>query len=401
MRPLGAILFGHMGDRRGRKRALTLSIACMALPTLAIGLMPGYGSVGLLAPLVLVLLRLIQGLSIGGEGAGAAIFILEHNQNIKIGYLGGIITSSNFIGAFFATLVGLCITYFTDSSGYWRYAFILGGLLGGVGFYLRTKTIETPVFEALKREKEIVARPLLKALSENKKQMILSGCLGGVVGAFAYMILAFINLFFNKTIGLSPSLSLLYASLGIGSFILLLPVFGLWSDKVGFERSVVQACYSTVILAAPLFMLMSLNDPVLNIVSILVFSAMGAWICAPAYPIMLHLFPPPLRYSGIAFSFNMGIALFGGTAPILSTFLTKTTGLAYAPAFYLIGLTLLYIASDFCFFWRDSLKTKRNKNAVNLASDLLTLRADNDMLDLVHVFSPTSIPASTKERGST
>ncbi|MBL8676436.1 MAG: MFS transporter, partial [Alphaproteobacteria bacterium] len=202
MRPLGAVLFGHIGDRLGRKKALTLSIACMALPTLAIGFMPGYEALGVIAPFLLIMCRLIQGLSIGGEGAGSAIFILEHNPKLNAGYLGGVITSSNFIGAFLATLVGLGISSFFPENLNWRYAFILGGALGFVGFYLRTQVPETPAFEALLRENKVLKFPLIKVFSENKEQIFLSISLGGMAGAFAYMILAFMNLFFQKTVGL-------------------------------------------------------------------------------------------------------------------------------------------------------------------------------------------------------
>ncbi len=343
MRPLGAIFFGHIGDRLGRKRALTLSIGCMAIPTFAIGCMPGFEVIGLWAPALLVLCRLIQGISIGGEGAGSAIFILEHNKNIGFGTLGGIITASNFIGAFIATLVGLGITHLTSSAVGWRYAFILGGLLGMVGFYLRIRATETPVFEALAVNKHIVKIPLLKALKENPKPVLLSVCLGGIAGSAAYIILAYVNLFFSRIIGLSPTESLRYAVLGMGSYILLLPIFGRLSDRVGYNKTLIQSCVGMFIFAMPVFTTMSLNHPLLNIVAIIALAALAAWNCAPAYPFMLQMFPAEQRYSGMAFSFNLGLALFGGTTPIISAYLSKLTGLSYAPSFYLMGLVSLYL----------------------------------------------------------
>jgi len=348
MRPLGAILFGHIGDKSGRKKALTLSIACMAIPTFLIGIIPGYEVLGIWAPVLLVLLRLIQGLSIGGEGAGSAIFILEHNQNLKPGVLGGIITASNFIGAFLATLLGFGISKFSAFTYGWRYAFILGGLLGLVGFYLRIRTKETPVFNDLIQKEKIVKQPLLKALKINKREMILSGCLGGLAGAFAYMILAYLNLLFSKILGFSASLSLIYAAVGIGSFIFFLPLLGLWSDKVGHLRSIIQGCMLNIILLAPLYMMISFDNQILLILSVITIGALGAWVCAPAYPVMLAIFPPEQRYSGIAFSFNMGIAIFGGTSPIISGYLTKITSLIYAPSFYLIAISILFCC---CYFW--------------------------------------------------
>ncbi len=344
MRPLGAVLFGHIGDKVGRKKALTLSIACMALPTLAIGFMPGYETLGVVAPFLLILCRLIQGLSIGGEGAGSAIFILEHNNKLNAGYLGGIITSSNFIGAFFATLVGLGMSSIFPESLSWRYAFILGGALGFVGFYLRTQIPETPIFETLLRENKVLKFPLIKVLSENKEQIFLSVSLGGMAGTFAYMILAFMNLFFQQTVGLSITLSLVYATCGIGGFIVFLPLFGALADKIGYKNSLLHACYGVLVLSVPLFLLMSVSEGSLSLLGLLIFAALAAWVCSPAYPIMIQIFPPQQRYSGIAFGFNIGLALFGGTAPMISAYLIQTTNLSYSPAFYLMGVSLFYIA---------------------------------------------------------
>ncbi|MBX9622028.1 MAG: MFS transporter [Alphaproteobacteria bacterium] len=343
MRPLGAVFFGHIGDKMGRKKALTLSIACMAIPTLAIGFMPGHEALGVVAPFLLIMCRLIQGLSIGGEGAGSAIFILEHNHKLNAGYLGGIITSSNFIGAFFATLVGLGMSSFFPESISWRYAFIFGGALGFVGVYLRTRIPETPIFETLLRENKVLKFPLIKVFSENKEQIFLSISLGGIAGAFAYMILAFMNLFFQKTVGLSPTLSLAYASCGIGGFIVSLPLFGILSDRIGYKSSLLHACYGVLVLSVPLFLLMSVSEGSLNLLGLLMFAALAAWVCSPAYPIMIQIFPPQQRYSGIAFGFNIGLALFGGTAPMISAYLTQATNLSYSPAFYLMGVSLFYI----------------------------------------------------------
>lgn len=343
MRPLGAVFFGHIGDKLGRKKALTLSIACMAIPTLAIGFMPGHETLGVAAPFLLILCRLIQGLSIGGEGAGSAIFILEHNHKLNAGFLGGIITSSNFIGAFFATLVGLGMSSLFPESLSWRYAFILGGALGFVGFYLRTQIPETPIFETLLRENKVLKFPLIKVFLENKEQIFLSISLGGMAGAFAYMILAFMNLFFQKTVGLSPTLSLTYASCGIGGFIVFLPLFGILSDRIGYKNSLLHACSGVLVFSIPLFLLMSASAGSLNLLGLLMFAALAAWVCSPAYPIMVQIFPPQQRYSGIAFGFNIGLALFGGTAPMISAYLTQTTKLSYSPAFYLMGVALFYI----------------------------------------------------------
>ncbi len=164
-----------------------------------------------------------------------------------------------------------------------------------------------------------------------------------MAGAFAYMILAFMNLFFQKTVGLSPTLSLIYATCGIGGFIIFLPLFGILSDRIGYKNSLFHACYGVLIFSIPLFLLMSVSEGSVNLLGLLMFAALAAWVCSPAYPIMTQIFPPQQRYSGIAFGFNIGLALFGGTAPVISAYLTQTTNLPYSPAFYLMGVSLFYI----------------------------------------------------------
>jgi MFS transporter, MHS family, proline/betaine transporter len=314
----------------------------MAIPTFLIGILPGYEVLGVWAPALLVLLRLIQGTSIGGEGAGSAIFVLEHNKNLKLGMVASIVTASNFVGAFCATLVGLSVSFFALDPSAWRWAFVFGGVLGLLGFYLRVRALETPIFQKMAEEKRTIKIPFLNLISKNKKQILLSCCLGGVTGSIAYMVLAYVNVFFNKTMGLDPSTSLFYATLGIGSFITCLPIFGFCSDRLGYHRVLVSACYAIAVLAIPLFMMMARDTLVL--IPVLVLGLLGAWLCAPAYPLMLQMFSPQQRYSGIAFSFNLGIALFGGTTPIVSAFLIKKVGLNYAPSFYLVILAVLFIA---------------------------------------------------------
>ena len=343
MRPLGSILFGHIGDKYGRKKALTLSIACMAIPTFLIGLLPGYETLGIYAPLLLVLLRLIQGTSIGGEGAGSAIFVLEHRQQKTQGLLASIVTASNILGAFVATLVGLIAATFNLEPEAWRVAFMLGGCLGLFGVYLRLYAPETPAFEAVVQKNQRLSLPFLKVLASNKKQILLCAALGGVSGAVAYVVLAYINIYCRKTLGLDPNTALLYATLGIGSFIVFLPLFGYCADRFGASLCLRIACSSIICLSIPAFMLMAHPHWAVLMAPVITLGALGALICAPAYPFMLKLFPTKQRYSGMAFSFNLGIALFGGTAPMVATFLSQKTSMMYAPSFYLVALASFYL----------------------------------------------------------
>lgn len=351
MRPLGAVIFGHIGDKHGRKKALTLSISCMAIPTFLMGILPGYETLGFLAPILLLVLRLIQGISIGGEGAGGAIFILEHHLDSKIdpqknprsilGFLASLITASNFLGAFFAMSAGILLNQIMADHHVWRFAYIIGGLLGFVGFYLRVNALETPIFEKIIQKHQIEKLPLKQAILTNPKAILLSISLGGLAGAFSYTALAYLPIFFKQLPAIENT-TVNYAVLGLGSFILFLPFSGKWCDRIGYLRSTLQGCMMVILLIIPLFMMMSIGNSSLIIVSVILFGLLCAWVTAGAYPIMFSLFPPAQRYSGIAFSFNIGLAFFGGTAPMISTALNKYIGLNYAPSFYLVFIALLF-----------------------------------------------------------
>lgn len=344
-RPFGGLVFGHIGDRYGRKLAITTSIIAMALPTFLVGVLPGYEKLGILAPLLLLILRLVQGISIGGEGPGTAIFVMEHYHGKRAGFLGGVVTASYFLGSFVATMVGLLISFYEKFSILnWRDAFIFGGLIGFLGIYLRSTATETPIFKEVLKNKRNLEVPVMALLKESKQKMILTLLLGGICGAVAYVVIVYINIFLNKTIKLDAALSFLYSMISMSSCILFLPIFGYLSDKMNHEQFFKTACYVVIIFIVPLFMLISNNMLILP--SVISLGVLSAWICAPAYAIMLKLFSVEQRYSGIGFSFNLGLALFGGTTPIIATFLTQKSGLTYSPALYLMALIIAFIGYD-------------------------------------------------------
>jgi MHS family proline/betaine transporter-like MFS transporter len=151
MRPLGGVVFGYIGDKLGRKVSLTISILGMALCTFLIGILPTYHHIGIAAPFLLLIIRLFQGLCVGGEGAGVAIFVLEHTEGYRPGFMGSIVMASNMVGTLLAVFVGIFINHFCHVGDCWRYAFILGGLTGLIGLYLRYQLNETPGFVARKK----------------------------------------------------------------------------------------------------------------------------------------------------------------------------------------------------------------------------------------------------------
>ncbi len=344
MRPLGGALFGHIGDIKGRRFALTLSIIMMACATFCIGILPTYWDIGIMASILLVALRLVQGLCVGGEGAGASIFVLEHMTGFKHGLVGGIVNASLTIGILCAMLVGWLLHHFLPNDpNIWRYAFCFGGLLGAIGLYVRLNVDETPAFKMIAEKKKISHSPLLDVIKSNPKSIILTFIAGSVTGCSGYMVMTFIDIFYKAVMHIAPSTSLLYSIFGNICLAILLPISGTLSDRIGYSYTMLIGCMLSILSTVPIFIIMSLDNIACNFIGILLLAAIVSMIYAPLYPFVIHIFKPEHRYSGIAFSLNLGIALFGGTSSIICLKLVDYTGLLYAPALYMNCVSLLFI----------------------------------------------------------
>lgn len=349
MRPLGGAFFGHIGDKLGRKIALTTSILGMALCTLLIGLLPTYEQIGILAPILLILIRLFQGLCVGGEGAAVAIFVLEHTEGYRPGLIGSIVMASNMIGSLLATFIGLSMDRFCGSLDIcWRYAFILGGFMGMIGLYMRYQLNETPSFEARKLSKLIVKHPLISAIKQQWPSMLLVLILGGVTSAIAYTIRGYLSTFFLQVMHYSQDDSLYLTSLALFSMIVMLPLFGVIADKVGYRRFFYTVSWLAVLSIMPIYSLLANQEHYMPHVlgGIFLLGTLAAAICAPAYPYAIKSFEVELRFSGVATSWNLGIAIFGGTTPSISIELTKIFG-PTAPAYYLMLICLTFLLIKF------------------------------------------------------
>lgn len=349
MRPIGGAIFGHIGDIFGRKLALTLSIVIMATCTFAIGILPTYATIGVFAPILLVLIRLLQGICVGGESAGSAIFILEHLDGYKPGLVGSIVMASNMIGTAFAYVVGIMIANLFGADDFsWRYGFILGGIMGLAGIYMRFNVSETPVFEAKQKANEVVASPLKQVIRKSWRRLLVVCFLGGVTAAAAYTIRAYFNIYFETMMHYSSKESLAFTLYALFVMVIAMPVFGIMADKIGYRKFLYIICYIFIFSVYPLFMLMSnaAHYPPLTLLGVTLYSLLASAICAPAYPYAINAFAPELRYSGVAFSWNIGIALFGGTTPTIATYLASRADIN-APAIYIATMCVIFILTSF------------------------------------------------------
>ena len=346
MRPLGGLIFGHIGDKLGRRTALTVSVVIMAAATFLIGLMPDYQTIGILAPILLILCRLVQGICVGGEGAGASIFIMEHLNKIKPGLIGGIVNAALTLGILLAIVTGIVLNnIFGVESSAWRYAFILGGVLGIAGLYIRLKVEETPAFEKIISENKVVELPIKAALKTNLKNVIFTIALGAITSTAAYSVMTFLNIFLHKVVGYDTNAALYYSAFANLSLVVLLPLMGVFSDRFGYGKTMAYSCVLMMLFSIPIYQMIASGIMITTLLGILALSTLVAMNYAPLYPVMINLFPPEQRYSGIAFSLNIGIAIFGGTSTMVCLYLVEKTQIIYAGAFFLDGVCALFLTT--------------------------------------------------------
>lgn len=376
MRPFGAFIFGSIGDRFGRKKALTLSILGMGVPTLVIGLLPTFDQIGIWAPILLIACRLIQGTSTGGEYNGAAIFALEHTGKAYPGFYGGLITGSCVIGALFATGMGTIVTQSPDPTFYWRGAFIFGGMISFVGFYIRRKISESPEFLELQQKKQVKQEGghsqdedggssskhkaqkgmgLIDVLKHYRKPYGVSLLIGALNGALSYTLFGFLNTYLKSYVGVSLENALFYNFVGLGTFMVFSPLFGRLMDRVGQMHYFQTAPFIVLCLGLVSFQIITFGRMQDILLAQVLLGLATAAIAGPQHGFVQTLFPVKARYLGISSSFCLGMALCGGTAPLLLTYLIDRTGNLYIPGYFIAVLSACL--GGFVFFLRKHVKS--------------------------------------------
>lgn len=334
-RPLGSLLFGYIGDRYGRKKSLTLSIALMGIPTFIIAFLPGYNHIGYAAPLLLVGCRLLQGLSTGGEYNGAAIFALEHVEGYQKGFISGVITSSCVLGAILATLSSYIVSFFPSPYA-WRIPFFIGALISLVGFYLRFRIHESEEFLAFTRKYSFSKKFLLKdTLQSHKRAFLFNISLGLFNGALSYSLFGFLIIYLYNYVGVTLSTSLFYNLFGLLSFMIFCPLFGIYGDKKGPYYNLILMGTMVPLTAPLVFWCLQFGTIESVILGQVMLGILVASVAGPSHFMMQHLFPVKGRYTAIAFGFSLGMGFAGGTTQLFMKFLIDYTQSLYVPAFIL------------------------------------------------------------------
>lgn len=343
MRPVGGLVFGHLGDKFGRRFALVLSIFLVTLPTLTIGLLPTYAEIGIAAPVILVICRLLQGLCVGGEYSGASIFVIEYSKKGKECFAGSVLTSSGFFGGVLGTFCGfLCTLSFMPSWG-WRIPFIIGTLMGVMGYYIRTRVNESPEFEKAKDE-EIEKIPLWSILEKRKINLFCTVCIGATSLIPFYLATVYMGVLMGSKLHLTTS-EIMLINIFLALFtVVTIPVMGLLADKFGKEVQMRNTSFLYVLLAYPLFFFLENNFSLFNMIVVqLTLLTLVATFGGPSMALLTTYFPVHERYSGIGFGYALGGALFGGTTPVVIASLNSWYASPYTPALYLIFSAVLGI----------------------------------------------------------
>ena len=345
IRPVGGILWGSYGDRHGRRNALSLSILIMSFSTFAIALLPSYAMVGLWAPLLLLVIRIVQGFSASGEYAGAASFLAEYAPSHQRGLYACMVPASTAAGLLLGSLFAAGLHHFLSTEALhtwgWRVPFVLALPLGFVGRYIRLKLEDTPKFRELEDSQEVVKTPLRELFTDYRRSMCIGfgvACLNAV--AF-YVILSYMPTYLSSELGISPSEAFMAETVSLLCYVGLIFFMGSLSDRVGRKTMLLAAGILFVCFSVPLFKAFGSMGLVGVMLVQLAFGAMltindGTLAC-----FLAEIFPTKVRYTGFAFTFNMANALFGGTAPFICTWLIKVTGSPIAPAWYLTAISAM------------------------------------------------------------
>lgn len=349
LRPLGGIVFGALGDRLGRKRILSITILMMAGATTLIGLLPTYASIGVMAPVLLTLARCVQGFSAGGEYAGAVAYLMEHAPRHKRAWYGSFVPVSTFsafaVAAVLAYALEASLSPDAMANWGWRVPFLVAAPLGIVGLFLRWRMEETPAFKAVQVEGKGHAHSPLKATLRHHGRAI--GCLGAFISLTAlsfYMFTTYFATYLQVAGHLSRAQALLVSTVALLFAAAACPLAGAFSDRVGRRKTVGFTCLWVMVTVFPAYWLAGSGSVAPAIAGVLML-AVGALLCGVVTAALLaETFPTRTRYTASAITYNMAYTLFGGTAPLVATWLINVTGSNLAPAFYLVVIALLALA---------------------------------------------------------
>jgi MFS transporter, MHS family, proline/betaine transporter len=352
-RPFGGVLFGVIGDKFGRRTALVASIFMMAIPTGCIGLLPTYAQIGIWAPILLTVIRILQGLSLGGAFSGSMAFLVEHAPPEKRGLIGSASVASLVIGFLLGSVISIIVKLPLTDAQYeswgWRIPFLLGVIIGFIGLYIRQYCEESPTYSQAKAEGTLSATPVRDALIHEWRHILQAIGIYLTVTMPFYLVTAYFMTFTQNTLGRSKEEALLLNTINMLILLVLSPLSAWLSDRVGRRKVMMVMAVVGFFFTYPLFTLLLTPDFTSILLAQAAFAAINALYIGPIPAMLVELFPTRLRYTGMALSYNICAALFGGTAPIVCQWLITETGNNYSIAYYVMICAVVSLIALFAY----------------------------------------------------
>lgn len=344
IRPIGGVLFAHIGDRIGRKRTLVLTLSLMGGATVMIGLLPTYDQIGIWAPILLILMRIIQGMGIGGEWGGALLLAYEYAPEKRKGFFGSIPQAGVTIGMLMATFIVSLMTLFSEEqflSWGWRIPFLMSAVLVLLGLWIRKDIDETPEFKKVKQSGQVAKAPLRDTLTHHWREVLIAAGLKVVETAPFYIFSTFVVSYATTTLTYQKSQVLEAVTLGALVATVMIPLMGLLSDIIGRKRMYAVSVALLGLFIVPWFMLLDTGATwAIMLATVVMFGILWAPITAVLGTLCSEIFSANVRYTGITLGYQIGAALAGGTAPLIATGLLAKYNGDWVPVAWYLGVTV-------------------------------------------------------------
>ncbi|SDT04531.1 MFS transporter, MHS family, proline/betaine transporter [Brevibacterium sandarakinum] len=356
VRPLGGMVIGAFADRVGRRSALVLSLMLMTGSTVAIGLLPGYATVGLLAPALLLICRLVQGFSAGGEVASAFSFVAENSPDHRRGFLTSLPQFGSYLAMLCGTSLGVGMAAFLPEDSLqewaWRIPFLLAGPIGLIGFWIRRTLHDTVIFRQAKQEGDTVSNPLSESLKDKEtlRRVFFAITLALLNSSGYYVLFNYMPSYLSRELNFSTGDGLGVTALAVLVMLAGIPTMGALSDRIGRRKVLIGSAVASAVLAIPSYWLMAQGSFWLAVIGALVMAAAFCGHSATINLTLAELFPTRVRGTAYSLGYNISTALFGGAGPLVMTSLIAATGVTSIPAYYVVltalgtGLTAFFIA---------------------------------------------------------
>ncbi|NKX56505.1 MHS family MFS transporter [Arthrobacter sp. E918] len=346
-RPVGALFLGPMGDKLGRRIVLIITVLGMGIITALIGLTPSYAAIGIAAPILIVVLRLLQGMMVGGEWTSAAAYIGESAPKGKRALYASLITATAglafLVGTLFAALLNTVMDEVALASWGWRVPFIASLLMAAVAVYIRRKLEDTPVYQELERKR---ANNTVEVTSFGLKlrAFVMTVAFAGIFGVSLYYFITYSNNYLSGAIGMPRVQALVVTGAAMVVYVAFNPLVGMIGDRIGRRPVLLTGVIGLILWSAPAFLLMSTGNPFLAFSALVVFAFFVACCAVMNNVLLVEVFPASVRSTGSAIGYNVAYALLAGPGPLIAASLVAATGLLVSPAFYVIAVALAALA---------------------------------------------------------